>query len=99
VASVHADCRGRHWGDFSLEGAALFVAAIFLGLSLYGEGRLSRRAQLLVANPMAVAAAASAVFVISADAGTCTPPAFTLVDGRVANVEPWKTVFNPAIPS
>jgi cytochrome d ubiquinol oxidase subunit I len=83
---------------FSLEGFAFFVEAIFLGLYLYGEGRLSRRAQFLVTVPIAVAAAASAVFVISANAWMNTPQGFTLVDGQVVNVDPWRAMFNPAMP-
>src|SRR6185437_13852149 len=39
---------------FSLEGFAFFIEAIFLGLYLYGWGRLPRRAHWLTALPIAV---------------------------------------------
>src|SRR5215208_6921299 len=83
---------------FSLEGFAFFTEAIFLGLYLYGDRRLSRRALFLVTIPIVVSAALSAVFVISANAWMNTPQGFTLVDGRVVDVDPWRAMFNPAMP-
>ena len=83
---------------FSLEGFAFFTEAIFLGLYLYGDRRLSRRALFLCTIPATVAAAASAVFVISANAWMNTPQGFTIVDGRVVDVDPWRAMFNPAMP-
>ena len=83
---------------FSLEGFAFFTEAIFLGLYLYGDRRLSRRALFLCTIPATLAAAASAVFVISANAWMNTPQGFTIVDGRVVDVDPWRAMFNPAMP-
>ncbi len=83
---------------FSLEGFAFFTEAIFLGLYLYGERRLSRRALFLTTIPVVISAALSAVFVISANGWMNTPTGFRIVDGRVVDVNPWRAMFNPAMP-
>ncbi len=69
---------------FWMEGFAFFTEAIFLALYLYGEKRLSRRALFLCTIPLTVAAAASAVFVISANAWMNTPSGFHLAGGKAA---------------
>lgn len=81
---------------FTMEGFAFFTEAIFLGIYLYGTRRLSRRAQFLATIPIAVASAASAAFVISANAWMNTPVGFEIVNGQLANVNPLAAFFNPA---
>jgi len=81
---------------FSMEGFAFFTEAIFLALYIYGERRLSRRALFLCTIPLTVAAALSAVFVISANGWMNTPTGFRLVDGVVAEVRPLEAFANPA---
>src|SRR6202000_2829249 len=48
---------------FSLEGAAFFIEAIFVGIYLYGWERLSARMHWLSGVPIAIASAASAFFI------------------------------------
>ena len=81
---------------FSMEGFAFFVEAIFLALYIYGEQRLSRRMLFFCTIVLTVAAAASAVFVISANAWMNTPAGFRLVDGKLADVNPFQALANPA---
>lgn len=81
---------------FSMEGFAFFTEAIFLGLYTYGEGRLSRRVQFLCTIPLTLAAAASAMFVISANGWMNTPAGFTFVNGGLTEVRPWQAFANPA---
>lgn len=81
---------------FSMEGFAFFTEAIFLGLYTYGERRLSRRVLFLCTIPLTLAAAASAVFVISANAWMNTPTGFSMVSGSLAEVKPWQAFANPA---
>ncbi|UFS70454.1 cytochrome ubiquinol oxidase subunit I [Geomonas sp. RF6] len=83
---------------FSMEGFAFFTEAIFLALYSYGERRLSRRAIFLCTIPLTVAAATSALFVISANSWMNTPAGFRLVNGVPAQVQPLKAFFNPAWP-
>jgi cytochrome bd ubiquinol oxidase subunit I len=50
---------------FSLEGAAFFIEAIFVGIYLYGWNRLSPRAHWLSGIPIAISAVASAFFIVT----------------------------------
>jgi cytochrome d ubiquinol oxidase subunit I len=81
---------------FAIEGIAFFIEAIFLGIYLYGWDRLTPRAHLLSGIPIVVAGVASAFFVVTANAWMNTPRGFTLRDGRLASVDPWSAMFNPA---
>jgi len=83
---------------FSLEGFAFFTEAIFLGLYLYGERRLSRRALFLVTIPIVISSALSAIFVIGANAWMNTPQGFRIENGQVVDVSPFRAMFNPAMP-
>jgi cytochrome d ubiquinol oxidase subunit I len=81
---------------FSLEGAAFFIEAIFLGIYLYGWDRLSPRVHWLAGFPVAISAALSAFFVVTANAWMNVPRGFTLSHGRVTHVDPLAAMFNPA---
>jgi cytochrome d ubiquinol oxidase subunit I len=83
---------------FALEGFAFFTEAIFLALYIYGWDRLSPRAHWLCTVPLVVSSAASALFVISANAWMNQPRGFEVVDGKAVNVNPWAAMFNPAMP-
>lgn len=81
---------------FSAEGFAFFLEAIFLGLYLYGWSRLSPVTHWLCGIPIAVSGTLSAIFVISANSWMNSPSGFTIVDGKVVNVDPIKAMLNPA---
>ena len=83
---------------FALEGFAFFIEAIFLGIYLYGWDRLPPRTHLLTGVPVAVAGAASAWFVVTANAWMNQPTGFAIVDGRVVDVDPWAAMLNAATP-
>jgi cytochrome d ubiquinol oxidase subunit I len=89
------------WGQviglpFAIEGIAFFIEAIFLGIYLYGWDRLPPRVHLLSGVPIFAAGLASAFFVVCANAWMNTPTGYTLKDGRIASVDPWAAMFNPA---
>jgi cytochrome d ubiquinol oxidase subunit I len=93
----------EQWGEvfgfpFALEGFAFFTEAIFLGIYMFGWNKLSRRAHWLVTIPIMLSSAASAVFVISANAWMNQPDGFELVDGKITNVNLIDAIFNPAMP-
>ncbi|MGH9839739.1 MAG: cytochrome ubiquinol oxidase subunit I [Blastocatellia bacterium] len=81
---------------FSLEGFAFFTEAIFLGIYLYGWERVRPRVHLLAGVVVAVSGAASAVFVVIANAWMNTPAGFRLVDGQAVDVDPLAAMQNPA---
>ncbi len=80
---------------FSLEGFAFFTEAIFLGIYLYGWNRISPRAHLWAGILVAVSGAASGIFVVIANAWMNAPTGFTLVDGRITDVDPIAGMMNP----
>jgi cytochrome bd ubiquinol oxidase subunit I len=82
--------------SFWMEGYAFFTEAIFLALYIFGEKRLSRRALFLCTIPMAISAAASAVFVISANSWMNTPAGFVMEGGVATQVNPFAAMANPA---
>lgn len=81
---------------FSLEGFAFFTEAIFLGIYLYGWDRVSRRLHLVSGALVAASGAASAVFVLMVNAWMNTPRGMTIVDGRIAAVDPIAGMMNPS---
>jgi cytochrome d ubiquinol oxidase subunit I len=84
---------------FSLEGFAFFTEAIFLGIYLYGWERVSPRAHLAAGAIVALSGAASAIFVVIANAWMNTPAGFRLMDGKppvVVDVDPIAAMMNPA---
>jgi cytochrome d ubiquinol oxidase subunit I len=81
---------------FSLEGFAFFTEAIFLGIYLYGWNRVSPRAHLAAGAIVALSGAASAIFVVIANAWMNTPTGFLLMDGKPVNIDPIAAMMNPA---
>lgn len=91
------------WGSviglpFALEAFAFFVEAIFLGIYLYGWDRLSPWAHWLCGFPVAIGGAASAWFVVAANAWMQTPQGFELARGAVVEVDPITAMLNPSTP-
>src|SRR2546425_3206885 len=81
---------------FSLEGFAFFTEAIFLGVYLYGWGRISPRAHLAAGIPLALSRGPSGVFVLLPNAWVNAPTGFDLVAGQVVNVHPIAAMGNAA---
>lgn len=79
---------------FGFEGLSFFIEAIFLGMYLYGWGRLQPRVHLLMLIPMAFAGVFGTFCVISVNAWMNWPTGFKIVDGRVTDVHPWQAMFN-----
>jgi cytochrome d ubiquinol oxidase subunit I len=82
---------------FVLEGFAFFIEAIFVGVYLFGWNRLSPRAHMLSALPMAVSGMAGAFFVVAANAWMNNPTGFALdAQGRITDARPWAAMFGPS---
>jgi cytochrome d ubiquinol oxidase subunit I len=80
---------------FSLEGFAFFTEAIFLGIYLYGWDRVPGRLHVAAGVAVVLSGAASAFFVVLANAWMNAPFGFRLVDGRVVDVDPLAAMFSP----
>lgn len=79
---------------FAFEGLSFFVEAIFIGIYLYGWGRMPTRRHLMMLVPMALAGVVGTYCVISVNAWMNMPTGFRVVDGEVVDVEPWAVLFN-----
>jgi cytochrome d ubiquinol oxidase subunit I len=84
---------------FALEGFAFFTEAIFLGIYLYGRGRVSERLHLFSAVAVAASGAASAFFVTLVNA-FMNDPAGVVEGGRAAALgfEPLRAMWSPSWP-
>jgi len=81
---------------FSLEGFAFFTEAIFLGIYLYGRGRVSERFHLFAGIVVAVSGAASAFFVTLVNAFMNQPAGLTLDSaGHLAGFDPIAAMWSP----
>ncbi len=81
---------------FSLEGFAFFAEAIFLGVYLYGWSRISPRAHITAGTLVALSGAASALFVVIANAWMNSPTGFQLQHGAPIDVDPIAAMLTPA---
>jgi cytochrome d ubiquinol oxidase subunit I len=81
---------------FALEGFAFFAEAIFLGIYLYGWGRISPTAHFLSGVGVALGGVLSGILVVSANAWMNSPAGFLLVDGNPTAIDPIAAMLNPA---
>jgi cytochrome d ubiquinol oxidase subunit I len=78
---------------FAIEGFSFFVEAIFIGIYVYGWGRLSPRAHLASGIPIAITGFTGSLMVISVNAWMNHPGGFQLRGGKVVDVHPFKALF------
>jgi cytochrome d ubiquinol oxidase subunit I len=78
---------------FAIEGFSFFLEAIFIGIYVYGWGRLSRRTHLLTGIPVVITGFTGSLMVISVNAWMNHPGGFRLQGGRVENVDPFQALF------
>ncbi len=83
---------------FSLEGAAFFLEAIFLGLFLYGWNRLPPRLHFWSGALVGICGLLSGVLVVAANGFMNAPAGFDWVAGHAENIDPWAAMFNRAWP-
>ena len=81
---------------FALEGISFFVEAIFLGIYVYGWGRLPGRLHSLMLVPIMAAGVVGSFMVVSVNAWMNAPAGFDLVDGTPTNIDPVAAILNSA---
>lgn len=81
---------------FSLEGLAFFVEAIFLGIYLYGWERVPKKVHWFAGVMVLVGGMLSGIFVVTANAWMNTPTGFSVVEGKVTNIDPIAAMLNPS---
>ncbi|HEY4387934.1 MAG TPA: cytochrome ubiquinol oxidase subunit I [Ktedonobacteraceae bacterium] len=83
---------------FAAEGFAFFMEGIFLGLYLYGWGRLAPVVHWLTTIPIVLSGSSSAWFITSANSWMNSPTGFDLVNGKATNINPFAAILNPSTP-
>jgi cytochrome d ubiquinol oxidase subunit I len=83
---------------FAAEGFAFFMEGIFLGLYLYGWGRLSPRVHWLCSIPILLSGSSSAWFITSANSWMNSPSGYQIVHGRLTDINPFAAILNPFTP-
>jgi len=79
---------------FGIEGFSFFMEAIFIAIYVYGWDRLSPRTHIMVGAPVIAAGFTGSFMVISVNGWMNQPAGFSIVDGKVADVEPLAALFN-----
>ncbi len=82
---------------FTLEGISFFVEAIFLGIYVYGWGKLPSKTHQLLLLPMIISGMSGTFFVMSVNSWMNAPTGFDIVGGQVVNINPWAAIFNQAV--
>lgn len=77
---------------------AFFLEASFLGIMLFGRGRVSARVHLIATFLVAFGTTLSAFWILSLNSWMQTPAGFEIVDGKFLPVDWFAVVFNPSFP-
>lgn len=77
---------------------AFFLEAGFLGIMLFGWGRVGERLHFLSTVLVAVGTLISSFWILSANSWMHTPTGHAVVDGRFVPADWWEIVFNPSFP-
>jgi cytochrome d ubiquinol oxidase subunit I len=78
---------------FAIEGFSFFMEAIFLGIYVYGWGKLSPRVHMLSGIPIVITGFTGSWMVIAVNAWMNHPGGFRLQGGKVIDVDPYKALF------
>ena len=77
---------------------AFFLEASFLGIMLFGRGRVSERVHLMATLLVALGTTLSAFWILSLNSWMQTPAGFEIVNGEFMPVDWMAIVFNPSFP-
>ncbi len=81
---------------FGLEGVFFLLEAVFTAIYVYGWNRLPPRVHIWTGVPVIISGLAGAASVVAVNAWMNQPGGFTVVDGVVTRVDPWRVFFNGA---
>ncbi|MEW6478018.1 MAG: cytochrome ubiquinol oxidase subunit I [Pseudomonadota bacterium] len=77
---------------------AFFLEASFLGIMLFGRGRVSERVHLIATSLVALGTTMSAFWILSLNSWMQTPAGFEIVNGEFMPTDWMAIVFNPSFP-
>ena len=78
---------------FAIEGFSFFIEAIFIGIYVYGWGRLSPRTHLACGIPVVLSGFTGSWMVIAVNAWMNHPSGFRIVGGKAVDVHPLSALF------
>src|SRR5271154_6120089 len=78
---------------FAIEGFSFFVEAIFIGIYVYGWGRLSPHLHFASGIPIVISGITGSLMVIAVNGWMNHPSGFRLVAGKTVDVDPVKALF------
>lgn len=81
---------------FQIEIYAFFIEALFLSIYVYAYDRISPKMRILSVSLVALGAVASAILITNVHAFEGTPAGFSIENGQIVDVDPWKAFFNPS---
>ncbi|MCF4121942.1 cytochrome ubiquinol oxidase subunit I [Antribacter sp. KLBMP9083] len=100
---------GMNWGQYGARTGAIigpiigmevvtafFVEAGFIGVLLYGDGRVKERTMFIATVMVSVGTLLSSTWIIAANSWMQTPAGYDLVDGYFEPVDWWRIIFNPS---
>ena len=83
---------------FAIEGICFFLEAIFIAIYIFGWKRLSPWAHFWTGVPVVITGLGGAFSVVAVNSWMNQPQGFSPTTGKVTSVDPWKVIFNPAVP-
>src|SRR5215469_4419380 len=83
---------------FAIEGVFFFLEAIFITIYIFGWKYLSPWAHFWSGVPVVISGLGGAFSVVAVNSWMNQPQGFSPTSGTVTSVDPWKVIFNPAVP-
>jgi cytochrome bd ubiquinol oxidase subunit I len=83
---------------FGIEGLFFFLEAIFVAIYIFGWKRLRPWAHFWSGVPIVISGIGGAFSVVAVNSWMNQPQGFSPTNGAVTDVDPWKVIFNPAVP-
>jgi cytochrome bd ubiquinol oxidase subunit I len=77
---------------------AFFLEAVFIGIMLFGQGRVSNRIHTLATLLVAIGTTLSAFWIMVLSSWMHTPAGFEMRDGVAHATDWWAIIFNPSMP-
>jgi cytochrome bd ubiquinol oxidase subunit I len=83
---------------FAVEGIFFFLEAIFLTIYIFGWKHLAPWTHFWTGVPVVISGLGGAFSVVAVNSWMNQPQGFSPTTGDVTSVDPWKVIFNPAVP-
>jgi cytochrome d ubiquinol oxidase subunit I len=83
---------------FAVEGIFFFLEAIFIAIYIFGWKYLSPWKHFWAGVPVVISGIGGAFSVVAVNSWMNQPQGYTISHGKVASVDAFKVIFNPAVP-